>query len=85
MAYPAGYIELNNERDVPLLKEVLHARFVTHSQLFELMQFAGIESCRETFNWRVKRPQLTSFSCATMCQALAGTSFIRLDRTASCA
>ena len=55
MAYPAGYIELSKERDIPLLKEVLHARFVTHSQLFELMQFADIESCRETFNWRVKR------------------------------
>lgn len=55
MAYPAGYIELSNERDIPLLKEVLHARFTTHAQLFELMQFAGIESCRETFNWRVKR------------------------------
>lgn len=55
MAYPAGYIELNNERDIPLLKEVLHARFVTHVQLFELAQFAGIESCREVFNWRVKR------------------------------
>ncbi len=55
MAYPAGYIELNHERDIPMLKEVLHSRFVTHAQLFELAQFAGIESCRETFNWRVKR------------------------------
>lgn len=55
MAYPAGYIELNNKRDLPLLKEVLHAGFVTHAQLFELMQFAGVESCREAFNWRVKR------------------------------
>ena len=55
MPYPAGYIQLNNKRDVPLLKEVLHAGFVTHVQLFELMQFAGIESCREAFNWRVKR------------------------------
>ena len=55
MAYPAGYIELNDKRDVPLLKEVLHAGYVTHVQLFELMQFAGAESCREAFNWRVKR------------------------------
>ncbi len=55
MAYPAGYIELSAERDIPLLKEALHARFVTHAQLFELAQFAGIESCREAFNWRVKR------------------------------
>jgi hypothetical protein len=55
MAYPAGYIELNNERDVPLIKEVLHARFITHAQLFGLMQFAGVEACREAFNWRVKR------------------------------
>ena len=55
MAYPAGYIELNDKRDVPLLKEVLHAGYVTHAQLFELMQFAGVECCRKAFNWRVKR------------------------------
>jgi len=55
MTYPAGYIELNNKRDVPLLKEVLHAGYVTHVQLFELMKFAGVECCREAFNWRMKR------------------------------
>jgi len=55
MSYPAGYIEISKERDLPLLKEVLHAGFVTHIQLFELMQFAGLEPCREAFNWRVKR------------------------------
>lgn len=55
MAYPTGYIQLNDKRDVPLLKEVLHAGFVSHTQLLELMQFAGLESCREAFNWRVKR------------------------------
>ena len=55
MAYPAGYMELSLGRDLPLLKEVLHAGFVTHAQLFELMQFAGLESCCEAFNWRVKR------------------------------
>lgn len=55
MAYPAGYIEINKDRDLPLLKEALHAGFVTHTQLFELMQFAGLEPCREAFNWRVKR------------------------------
>jgi len=55
MAYPAGYIEISKERDLPLLKEALHAGFVTHTQLFELMQFAGLEPCREAFNWRVKR------------------------------
>jgi hypothetical protein len=55
MAYPAGYIQLNNKRDVPVLREVLHAGFVTHAQLFELMRLAGLESCREAFNWRVKR------------------------------
>jgi hypothetical protein len=55
MAYPTGYIQLSNERDYPVLRHVLHAGFVTHTQLFELMQFAGVESCREAFNWRVKR------------------------------
>jgi len=37
MSYPAGYIEISKERDIPLLKEALHAGFVTHAQLFELM------------------------------------------------
>ncbi len=55
MAYPAGYIQLSSEHDYSMLRHVLHAGFVTHSQLFELMQFAGLESCREAFNWRVKR------------------------------
>ncbi len=50
-----GYIQLSNERDYPVLRQVLHAGFVTHTQLFELMRFAGLESCREAFNWRVKR------------------------------
>src|SRR2546428_8235699 len=61
MAYPAGYIELNDKRDVPLLKEVLHAGYVTHVQLFELMQFRGAESCREAFNWRVRRLVIHEF------------------------
>lgn len=42
MAYPTGYIEVNLERDLPLLREVLHAGFVTHAQLFELMQLAAL-------------------------------------------
>ncbi len=41
MAYPAGCIQLSNERDYPVLRQVLHAGFVTHAQLFELMRFCG--------------------------------------------
>jgi hypothetical protein len=53
--YPSGYIQVSESRDLPLLRQVLHSAFVTHCQLFQFMQLASFESCREAFNWRLKR------------------------------
>ena len=55
MRYPRGSVQLSECRDIPLLREILHAEFVTHSQLFELMRLRHHERNRKSFNWRVKR------------------------------
>ena len=55
MAYPKGYIELNEERDYPLLRCVLDSGFIAHRQLFEFLVASYHEHSRESFNWRVKR------------------------------
>ncbi len=36
MRYPKDSIQLNQSRDIPLLRQILRSEFVTHSQLFEL-------------------------------------------------
>jgi len=55
MRYIKDCISLNVEHDYPLLRQVLHAGFVTHEQLFEFMQLGQHESSRSTFNWRARR------------------------------
>jgi len=55
MRYIKDCISLNSEHDYPLLSQVLRSGFVTHDQLFELMQIGKHESCRSTFNWRARR------------------------------
>lgn len=52
---PSRYIQLSESRDLPVLRQVLHSGFVTHCQLFQFVQLGSFESCREAFNWRVKR------------------------------
>jgi hypothetical protein len=39
----------------PLLRQVRNSRFISHSQLFEILQHDSYGSCRSTFNWRVHR------------------------------
>src|ERR1044071_3048935 len=55
MRYAKGCISLNPLRDIPLLLEVRNSRFISHEQLFELMNLCGCEPSRSGFNWRVKR------------------------------
>ena len=70
MAYPAGYIEISKERDLPLLKEALHAGFVTHTQLFALMQLCALEDLRYptakllTVSTRLSVMSSTTSSCS---------------------
>src|SRR6267143_1563071 len=38
MRYPKGSIQLNESRDLPLLRQILRSEFVSHSQLLEFMR-----------------------------------------------
>lgn len=55
MRYPRGSIQLNQSRDLPLLRQILHSEFATHSQLFEFMRLNHHERSRKSFDWRVHR------------------------------
>jgi len=55
MRYWKGSIELSPTRDYPLLRHVLHSRFVTHSQLFEFLKLDYCVSSRNAFSNRVLR------------------------------
>ena len=55
MRYPKGSIQLNQSRDLPLLRQILHSEFVTRSQLFEFMELNGYERSRNSFDWRMRR------------------------------
>jgi len=48
-------VQLNSERDLPLLLAVRNSTFVSHDQLFQLMVATGIEHDRRCFNWRIRR------------------------------
>jgi hypothetical protein len=55
MRYPKGSIQLNQSRDLPLLRQILHSEFVSHSQLFEFMRLNHYEQSRKSFDWRLRR------------------------------
>lgn len=55
MRYPKGSVQLNQSRDLPLLRQILRSEFVTHSQLFEFMQLCHYEWSRKSFDWRLRR------------------------------
>jgi hypothetical protein len=55
MRYAKGSFVITTEKDIPLLRQVRNCRFVSHQQLFELLQHDAVESCRSSFNWRIQR------------------------------
>jgi hypothetical protein len=55
MRYPKGSLQLNESRDIPLLRQTLRSEFVTHSQLFEFMRLNQHEPSRKSFDWRLRR------------------------------
>ena len=71
MRYPKGSLQLNQSRDLPLLRQMLHAEYVTHSQLFEFARLNHFERSRKSFEWRVRR--LVAGSLATR-QTVPGCS-----------
>jgi hypothetical protein len=61
MRYRKGSIELNQSRDVPLLRQILRSEFATHEQLFEFMRLNHHERSRKSFDWRLRRLVRHSF------------------------
>ena len=55
MRYPKGSVVITGAGDIPLLRMVRNCRFVSHRQLFELLQHDAVESSRGSFNWRLQR------------------------------
>jgi hypothetical protein len=55
MRYWKGSIALSTTRDYPLLRQVLHSGFITHSQLFEFLRLDHYASLRNAFSNRVLR------------------------------
>src|SRR5258708_34104659 len=55
MRYWKGSIALSATRDYPLLRQVLHSGFITHSQLFEFLRLDYCASSRTAFSNRVLR------------------------------
>lgn len=55
MRHTKGSIELSPVQDVPLLRQVLHSKVITHHQLFDFMRLGSYEIKRSSFNWRTRR------------------------------
>ena len=71
MRYPKGSIQLNDARDLPLLRQILRSEFVTHSQLFEFSRLDHYERSRNSFDWRMRR--LVGHGLVTRQTLAAGT------------
>ena len=80
MRYAKNSLVIQAERDIPLLRQVRNSKFVSHSQLFELMKFGGWESSRDSFNWRARR--LLKAHCLSICDGAfgAGSAVYRISR-----
>jgi len=80
MRYAKNSFVIQAERDIPLLRQVRNSKFVSHSQLFELMKFGGRERSRDSFNWRVRR--LLKAGWLSICEGDfgAGSTVYRISR-----
>ncbi len=57
MRYFKGFIDISNERDVPVLLHIRNARAISFRQLRLLLRLEGIETTRRSADWRVTRLQ----------------------------
>jgi hypothetical protein len=80
MRYAKGTITVSEDRDIPLLAQVRNSKFITHQQLFELMQVGNYECSRPSFNWRMKT--LLQSNHISICEGNfgAGTVVYRITR-----
>ena len=80
MRYARNSVVVQAERDIPLLRQVRNSKFVSHIQLFELMNLGGWESSRDSFNWRVRRLLRARFLSVCDGSFGAGTVVYRISR-----
>jgi hypothetical protein len=80
MRYAKNGLVIQTERDIPLLRQVRNAKFISHDQLFSLSKFNGFERSRDSFNWRLRR--LLKASYLTICEGFfgAGSAVYRITR-----
>ena len=74
MRYAKGTVAVSLARDIPLLVQVRNSKFITHQQLFELMQAGRYECSRPSFNWRLKRLVLSNY--VSICEGHFGTGVV---------
>ena len=55
MRYPKGSLQLNQSRDLPLMRQILHSEFISHSQLFVFARLIHFVISRKSFDWRMRR------------------------------
>lgn len=70
MRYAKNGLVIQTARDIPLLRQVRNAKFISHEQLFSLMQFCGLERSRDSFNWRLRR--LLKAGYLAICEGFCG-------------
>ena len=74
MRYRKDSLAIQLDRDIPLLRQVRNLKFVSHSQLFEMMKFAGTEHSCDSFGWRVRR--LLRAGLLTACERAVGSETV---------
>lgn len=74
MRYPKNSLAIQPERDVRLLRQVRNSKFVSHIQLFQMMEFAGTEYSRDSFGWRIRR--LLRTGLLSTCEHAVGSESI---------
>ena len=80
MRYAKNSLVINPERDIPLLLQVRNSRFISHQQLFEFMQYQGIDHSRSSFNWRTRRLLGSGYLSVCECRSGAGSPVYRITK-----
>ena len=80
MRYARNSVVVQPERDIPLLRQVRNLKFVSHTQLFDLLKFGGCESSRDSFNWRIRRLLKAKFISVCDGSFGAGSVVYRITR-----
>jgi len=80
MRYAKDSLVTNRERDIPLLLQVRNSRFISHEQLFEFMQYRGLDHSRSGFNWRTRRLLGSGYLSVCECRSGIGSPVYRITK-----